>query len=176
MNSTEFSSLKQSVKNLSPKQKKQLEEMRVKPEEISLITKLLDAKVAKCPHCEADDLQKWGISSNRQRYRCKSCKKTFNGLIGTELNGMHYQDKWDRYIETMLQGTFLREAAAECGISLNTSFNSRHKFLKLVDNLTDSHLEGIVEHFNWSEKGSRNLGREARKRELTRQMKRLKLC
>ena len=52
---------------------------------------------------------------------------------------MHYQDKRDTYVETMLHGTFLRQAAAECGIALSTSFN-------------------------WSEKGNRNLVRDARKR------------
>lgn len=168
MKSTEFSELKQSVKTLSPKQKKQLEEILSKPEDVSLVAKLLDAKLSKCPHCGEDDLYKWGTSGNRQRYRCKSCKKTFNGLTSTELNGMHYQDQWDSYVETMLQGTFLREAAAECGISLKTSFNWRHKFLKLVDNLTDSRLEGIVEidetEFKWSDKGNRDLDRDARKR------------
>ena len=168
MKSAEFSELKQSVKSLSPKQKKQLEEILSKPEDVSLVAKLLDTKLSECPHCGADDLYKWGTSGNRQRYRCKSCKKTFNGLTSTELNGMHYQDQWDAYVETMLKGTFLREAADECGISLKTSFNWRHKFLKLVDNLTDSRLEGIVEidetEFKWSEKGSRDLDRDARKR------------
>ena len=81
---------------------------------------------------------------------------------------MHYQDKWGTYVETMLHGTFLRQAAAECGIALSTSFNWRRKCLKLVDNLTDRRLEGIVEidetEFNWSEKGNRNLVRDARKR------------
>lgn len=138
------------------------------PEGTSLITKLLDAKLSKCPHCGAEGLQKWGTSGGRPRYRCQSCQKTFNGLTGTKLNGMHYQDKWDTYVETMLQGTFLREAAAECGIALSTSFHWRHKFLTLVDNLTASRLEGIVEidetQFNWSEKGNRYLDREARKR------------
>jgi transposase-like protein len=168
MKTSEFTELKQTVKQLSPNQKKQLEEMLAKPEDVSLIIKLLDAKLTKCPHCGADKLQKWGISGNRQRYRCKSCKKTCNGLTGTELNGMHYQDKWDTYVNTMLQGTFLRQAAAECGIALSTAFNWRHKFLKLVDNLTDRRLEGIVEidetEFKWSEKGNRNLVRDARKR------------
>lgn len=102
MKSAEFSELKQSVKSLSPKQKKQLEAMLAKPDDISLITKLLDEKLDKCPHCGADNLQKWGTSGNRQRYRCKSCKRTFNGLTGTELSGMHYQDKWDDYVETMV--------------------------------------------------------------------------
>lgn len=80
MKRAEFSELKQSVKALSPKQKKQLEEILSKPEDVSLVAKLLDAKLSKCPHCGADDLYKWATSGNRQRYRCKSCKKTFTGL------------------------------------------------------------------------------------------------
>ena len=163
MKTAEFTELKQTVKQLSPNQKKQLQDMLAKPEDISLIIKLMDAKLTKWPHCGADELQKWRISGNRQRYRCTSCKKTCNGLTG-----MHYQDKWNTYVETMLHGTFLRQAAAECGIALSTSFNWRHKCLKLADNLTDRRLEGIVAidetEFNWSEKGNRNLVRDARKR------------
>ena len=68
----------------------------------------------------------------------------------------------------MLHGTFLRPAAAECGISLTTSFRWRHKFLKLTDNLAARKLEGIVEidetQFNLSEKGNRHLERKPRKR------------
>ncbi|SBS39161.1 hypothetical protein MSP8887_03689 [Marinomonas spartinae] len=168
INSTEFSELKQRVKKLSPKQKKQLEGMLSKPDDMSCITKLLDAKVDQCPHCQCNELDKWGTSGNRQRYRCKSCRRTFNALTGTELNGMHHQDKWEHYVETMLEGSYLRKAAKECGIALSTSFRWRHKFLKLTDKLTDRRLEGIVEidetYFNLSEKGSRVLNRKARKR------------
>jgi len=168
MNAIEFSELTQLVKQLSPKQKKQLESLLSKPDDMSYITKLLDANVNQCPYCQCDALQKWGASGNRQRYRCKSCRKTFNGLTGTELNGMHHQDKWEHYVETMLEGTYLRKAAKECGIALTTSFRWRHKFLKLTDRLTDQRLEGIVEidetYFNLSDKGSRTLGRKARKR------------
>ena len=153
--------------------------MLSKPEDISLIAKLLDTTLAKCPHCGEVELQKWGTSGNRQRYGCKSCIKAFDGLTGTELNGMHYQNQWDTYVETMLEGAFLREAAAECGISLKTSFNWRHKFLKLVDNLTDSRLEGIVEidetEFKWSEKGNRALERDARKRGTDNTAKKVKV-
>ncbi len=168
MNAAEFSELKQVISHLSPKQKMKLEALLSNPADVSCITKMLESNVADCPHCASVELQKWGTSGKRQRYRCKSCRTTFNGLTGTELNGMHHQDKWEHYIETMLHGTFLRPAAAECGISLTTSFRWRHKFLKLTDNLTDHRLEGIVEidetHFNLSEKGNRSLGRKARKR------------
>ena len=47
MKRAEFSKLKQAVKGLSPKQKKQLEDILSKPEDISLIAKVLDAKLAK---------------------------------------------------------------------------------------------------------------------------------
>ncbi|KZN57788.1 IS1595 family transposase, partial [Pseudoalteromonas luteoviolacea] len=168
MNAEEFSILKQVVIDLSPKQKKQLENILNKPDDISCITKILDANVNKCPYCQGEKLYKWGTSGSRQRYRCKSCERTFNGLTGTELNGLHHQDKWDHYIETMIDGQFLRQAAHECGIALSTSFRWRHKMLKLTENLTDQRLDGIVEidetQFNLSEKGCRSLNREPRKR------------
>ena len=55
MTTAEFTELKQTVKQLSPSQKKQFKEMLAKPEDISLIIKLMDAKLKKCPHCEADE-------------------------------------------------------------------------------------------------------------------------
>ncbi len=117
---------------------------------------MLDANVNKCPHCQGEKLYKWGAIGGRQRYRCKLCNRTFNGLTGTEINGLHHQEKWEQYVETMINGKFLRQAASECGIALSTSFRWRHKILKLTENLTDKHLDGIVEidetHLNLSEK------------------------
>ena len=68
----------------------------------------------------------------------------------------------------MLESKVLRQSAAECGISLKTSFRWRHRFLQLPSMIKASHLEGIIEAdetlFRYSEKGSRNLNRPARKR------------
>ena len=33
-------------------------------------------KSPKCPHCQSEDLQRWGVRNRRQRYRCKVCRKT----------------------------------------------------------------------------------------------------
>ena len=51
MKTAEFTELKQTVKQLSPNQKKQLEDMLAKPEDISPIIKLMDVKLTKCLHC-----------------------------------------------------------------------------------------------------------------------------
>jgi len=33
-----------------------------------------------CPHCGGDDIRPWGKASGKPRYRCVSCRKTFNPL------------------------------------------------------------------------------------------------
>jgi transposase-like protein len=117
-----------------------------------------------CPHCQHKDAYRWGTTNGRQRYRCKSCEKTYNTLTGTELSCLHKPELWERYCETMVESKSLRVAAKECGINLTTAFRWRHKLLKLADSLMSNKLEGIVEmdetYFKCSEKGSRHLTAE----------------
>ncbi|WP_155730434.1 hypothetical protein [Pseudoalteromonas luteoviolacea] len=58
MNATEFSTLKQSISQLSPNQRKQLEHTVAHPDGISYITKQLDSIVNNCPYCQCSDLLK----------------------------------------------------------------------------------------------------------------------
>ena len=46
-----------------------------------------------CPHCDGDDIRPWGRAGGKPRYRCASCRKTFNPLTGTPLSGLHYPDR-----------------------------------------------------------------------------------
>ncbi len=68
----------------------------------------------------------------------------------------------------MIDGLSLRKAARKCGIDTTTSFRWRHRFLHGLRDKKDRSLKGIVEadetFFLESFKGSRNLGRTARKR------------
>ena len=169
MNSKEFNKLKQSVINLTPIQKNKMEKWLMQCEHKPEIVKKLETGNNPCPHCKHEQAYKWGTFKGKQRFRCKSCNKTYNALTGTELNGLHKQEIWEQYCETMLDSKTLRKAADECGISLPTAFNWRHKFLKFGDFLKSKQLEGIVEidetQIKFSEKGSRNLGsRKPRKR------------
>ncbi len=123
----------------------------------------------KCPHCESEELQRWGFRNNRQRYRCKRCKKTLNAFTNTHLARLHHPEKWSQYLEGMTHSLTLRPAAKACGVTLKTSFRWRHRFLRILEQDQAEELLGITEldetFFRESFKGQRkNLPRPARKR------------
>lgn len=121
-----------------------------------------------CPHCKSTEIIGHGTFHDRKRYRCKSCRKTFNELSGTAIHKIHLKEKWNAYLECMVQGLSLRKAAKIVGINLRTSFAWRHRILSSLNDVGCSRMEGIVEadetFFLYSEKGSRNLDRKPRKR------------
>jgi ribosomal protein L37AE/L43A len=62
-----------------------------------------------CPHCESEQVRRHGVYRDRQRYRCRDCRKSFNDATGTPLAGTHLANKWMDYIECMVEGKSLRE-------------------------------------------------------------------
>ncbi len=131
--------------------------------------KIFKEKDIKCPHCESKNIIGFGNYKERKRYRCKACQRTFNELTGTAVAYIHNLDKWISYIKAMETSPSLRALAAEIGISLDTSFNWRHKILKALKVQGYKKLNGITEtdetFFLYSEKGNKKItGRKARKR------------
>ena len=52
-----------------------------------------------CPHCGPERRQKWGQTrTGVQRYRCSSCERTYSGLTGTAICGLH---RHDLFLETI---------------------------------------------------------------------------
>ncbi|KEQ13079.1 hypothetical protein GZ78_26345 [Endozoicomonas numazuensis] len=51
-----------------------------------------------CPHCGSEDLQRWGIRNQRQRFRCKDCHKTLNSFSKTPLARLRHPEKWSSYL------------------------------------------------------------------------------
>ena len=82
-----------------------------------------------CPHCENSDVVRWGHASDLPRYRCKSCKRTFNALTKTPLANLRMKDKWGSQTQAMIDGVSTAEAAARCGVHYTTAFRWRHRFL-----------------------------------------------
>lgn len=122
-----------------------------------------------CPCCSIKgNFKKNGTYRGRQRYLCKSCDHTFNDLTNTPIHRTKYPEKWASYLRAMEQGHSLRKCAKLVGISLQTSFEWRHKILHALSQIKSQTLEGIVEadetYVLYSEKGKRKLPRNARKR------------
>lgn len=127
-----------------------------------------DHKQINCPHCQSNAIQANGKNRGVQRYRCKECGKNFSETTGTPLAWLKKKDKWPHYLQCMLKGYSLRKCAEEVGISLQTSFDWRHKILSAFKTASAQRFENILESdeifFLESEKGNKNLTRPARKR------------
>ncbi len=98
-----------------------------------------------CPHCDSDDIRPWGAAGGKPRYRCASCRKTFNPLTGTPLSGLHYPDRWRDQAQALINGETIAKAAARCGVDHSTAFRWRHRFLKALTLDKPASLSGIVE-------------------------------
>jgi transposase-like protein len=122
-----------------------------------------------CPHCGSDDVISWGKAGGRPRYRCTSCRKTFNPLTGTPLAGLHHQDRWNEQAQALMSGDAIVKAAERANVHYTTAFRWRHRFLAALNFDHPQRLTGIVEADETfileSFKGRRSgLPRAARKR------------
>ena len=70
----------------------------------------------KCPYCWSEDIQRWGMRNQRQRFRCKACRKTLNSFSKTPLARLRHPERWPQYLEGMTHSLTLRPAAKQCSI------------------------------------------------------------
>jgi len=121
-----------------------------------------------CPHCKKDSISKMGIQSGRQRYKCKECGKIFTSTYGTPLYKIKRKDKWNDYLRLMEQGVSIKKSAKLLGISIQTSFDWRHKIMASLQEGIPTILSGVVEcdelMLAESQKGNKSIKRKARKR------------
>ena len=132
-----------------------------------LIQPLFDA-LSRCPHCHSCHLKKWGKSGAIQRYRCKTCLKTFNNKTNTPLAKLHKCHLWEEYARCMELKLTLRESAIICGINLKTAFLWRHRFLMAQSGQNHDKLSGIIEvdefFLAYSEKGEKTFTQQKKPR------------
>ena len=121
-----------------------------------------------CPGCGSRHFHKHGRAHGLQRYRCRNCARTCNGLSGTPLARLRHKGRWLDYLGGMLDSHSIRRAAAELGVAGATSFRWRHRFLALSKDDRPQRLTGIAEademYLLESHKGARKLQRAPRKR------------
>jgi transposase-like protein len=128
----------------------------------------LNNKQGCCPHCGNNKYRKHGIDKGSQRYKCKSCGRTFTEYTGTWMARLHKKDLVGNYLKLMEQELSLDKIKVQLGINKKTAFDWRHKILSGLRHSDKESFDGITESddtfFRFSEKGSRNLDRKPRKR------------
>ena len=101
-------------------------------------------------------------------YRCKTCEKWYSETTGTALYDIKLKSKWQSYLNCMEKGMPIKKIAKELNISIQTSFDWRHKILSSLSQFTPEELSDEVEcdelELAINEKGNRNLTRKPRKR------------
>lgn len=89
----------------------------------------------RCPHCCSEVVVRWGKFSGRQRYRCKSCERTFSDLTGTPLRRTKKLHLWAAFSRWMALGASVRAIASALDINKDTALRWRHEICRGYDQL-----------------------------------------
>jgi transposase-like protein len=121
-----------------------------------------------CPHCSSKQVYKRGKQSGVQMYQCRDCSKWYSETTGTPLWDIKLKNKWQGFLRCFDKGMSIKKISEELEISIQTSFDWRHKLLSTLNNLAPTKLSNVVEcdelELSISQKGFRNLQRKPRKR------------
>lgn len=121
-----------------------------------------------CPHCSSKKVYKRGKQRGVQMYKCNECNKWYSETTGTPLYDIKLKNKWQSYLNLMEQGVPIKKIATRLEISIQTSFDWRHKILSSLSDFVPEELSEEVEcdelELALSEKGNKNLDRKPRQR------------
>ena len=171
-----FKDLKSALLSLSIKDRKQLLAEVVidltHTIETQVISRreILNNKQGACPHCSSKSYIRTGIDKGSQRYKCKSCIRSFTEYTGTWMARLRRRDVVSDYLEMMIEEQSLDKISAKLKMNKKTAFDWRHKILSALSDKDNDHddFTGITESdetfFLRSEKGMEVSYREARKR------------
>lgn len=126
------------------------------------LTNITDSTIKECPYCKQTDIIKNGKHKGSQRYLCKSCKRNFKLSTGREFYRIKKKGKFAEYKSIMIKEGLLplKQMSSRLGISIQTSFDWRHKILSSINTGTQN-FDGITEiddlWFLYSQKGRKGL-------------------
>lgn len=125
-------------------------------------------EISTCPHCKSTSIIRNGHKNSKQQYKCKDCRKNFYETTGKPTHWLHLTDKIPLYIESLKKGMTIRKAAIYAGISKDTSFSWRHKFISSIKNtplLAESNNVKAITLINtpYSNKGRKKAPEKIRK-------------
>ncbi len=100
-----------------------------------------------CPHCGAESISRNGKYNDKQRYLCKTCRKSFTDFTNAAIyKSRSSLEKWFKYAKCMIAGYSIRKSAEIVGINIATSFFWRHKILDCLKSFNGiGHVNGVVE-------------------------------
>jgi transposase-like protein len=110
-------------------------------------SKIKSQRIECCPYCKKTNIVGNGKYKDTRRYYCKDCAKYFRSTTSNiTFNSSKFSKLLPNLIEELYNQNSLRNIAYKLNISLATSFNYRHKLLKLIeDNNIKYLLKDIVE-------------------------------
>jgi transposase-like protein len=73
-------------------------------------------------------------------YQSTDCKKWYSETTGTPLYDIKLKSKWQSYLRCMEQGMPIKKIARELEISIQTSFDWRHKILSSLQQFVPKQL------------------------------------
>jgi transposase-like protein len=92
------------------------------------------SNVEKCPYCQSTHFVKNGKRKGVQRYKCKSCNKSFIYKTNTVLYNIKKINKWNDFVEDFLTLNIstIKQITYKLDISIQTAINWRHKLLSAL--------------------------------------------
>ena len=94
-------------------------------------------------------------------YRCNTCTKWYSETTGTALYDIKLKSKWQSYLNCMEKGMSIKTIAKELSISIQTSFDWRHKILSSLAQFIPKQLADEIEcdelELPVNEKGNKDL-------------------
>ncbi len=108
-----------------------------------------------CPHCGKSNIIFNGKTKDIQNYYCKNCYKYFNEYSGSTISYIKKKEKLKPYLLLMFRGSSIKDCALKVGISIQTSFDWRHKIIAAFGNHILKEYGGITEMIQRNIKFSR---------------------
>lgn len=147
-----------------------LQDFEMRGQVLENVTQELEKSCKKktCPYCASASVYRRGKQNKVQMYKCRDCSKWYSETTGTPLWDIKLKHKWQSYLRCMEQGMTIKQTSNAIGVSIQTSFDWRHKVLSSLSGFVPKTLSGVVEcdelELALSNKGSRHLQRKPRKR------------
>ena len=117
--------------------------------EEKLEEEMTDEPELPCPECNSKDIQHYGKKGEKQRYRCKSCKKIYTKSTNTSISHSHYGEAiWKQVIQDTVEDVPLSKTATKLEMSESTAFRMRHKILMALEaeeGISPAVMSGVCE-------------------------------